>query len=667
MQKEPEFYHASAAQLSVFPRRNGLSRAARLCLNPLPSGSKKEQEENHENEPAGPRNQHCPRCVRHAGAAEAGATGASASAEAAGGAGAQTRGEARAEARAEGAGGGESLVARALRVQQGDAHHRGEEEARRRSGREAEGRGRSALHQRQRPRRSARLDAVQPAPIGKARRSCACLSRLEGRRRGEGRDLRLRQDDAAQVLPRPEEPQLGNRVPRAQPACRGRNPGHAEIANFLIEPRWLVPVEPAGSVLAEHAVAVRDGKIEAVLPAASAEARFGDYERVVLGEHALIPGLVNAHTHAAMTLMRGLADDLPLMSWLEEHIWPAEKRHVSPQFVHDGTLLACAEMLRGGITCFNDMYFFPEAALRAALAAGMRSAHGIIVIEFPSAYAADAADYLRKGLELRDRYGDEPLASFCLAPHAPYTVSDASFKKISTLAAELDLPVHVHLHESEHEIERSLAESGVRPLERLRAMNLLGPNLIAVHAVHLHEAEIALLARHGCSVAHCPSSNLKLASGFAPIAKLAQAGVNIALGTDGAASNNRLDMFQEMRTAALLAKAVAGDAQAMPAAAALNAATLGGARALGLADRIGSIAAGKAADLTAVAIRGPELAPCYDVLSHLVYSAGREHVTHVWVAGELRVRERELQNAAFARLDTRWALWQNSLGALAGH
>ena len=420
-------------------------------------------------------------------------------------------------------------------------------------------------------------------------------------------------------------------------------------------------------MLAEHAVAVRDGKIEAVLPAASAEARFGDYERVVLDEHALIPGLVNAHTHAAMTLMRGLADDLPLMRWLEEHIWPAEKRHVSPQFVHDGTLLACAEMLRGGITCFNDMYFFPEAALRAALAAGMRSAHGIIVIEFPSAYAADAADYLRKGLELRDRYGDEPLASFCLAPHAPYTVSDASFKKISTLAAELDLPVHVHLHETEHEIERSLADSGARPLERLRAMNLLGPNLIAVHAVHVNEAEIALLARHGCSVAHCPSSNLKLASGFAPIAKLAQAGVNIALGTDGAASNNRLDMFQEMRTAALLAKAVAGDAQAMPAAAALNAATLGGARALGLADRIGSIAAGKAADLTAVAIRGPELAPCYDVLSHLVYSAGREHVTHVWVAGELRVRERELQNAAFARLDTRWALWQNSLGALAGH
>ncbi|MFN2646529.1 MAG: TRZ/ATZ family hydrolase [Burkholderiales bacterium] len=456
-------------------------------------------------------------------------------------------------------------------------------------------------------------------------------------------------------------------MPRAQPARRGGNPRRAEIAKILIEPRWLVPVEPAGAVLSDHAVALRDGKIEAVLPAAAAEARFADYERVVLGEHVLVPGLVNAHTHAAMTLMRGLADDLPLMRWLEEHVWPAEKRHVSPQFVYDGTLLACAEMLRGGITCFNDMYFFPDAALRAALAAGMRSAHGIIVFEFPSAYAADAADYIRKGLEVRDRYGEESLASFCLAPHAPYTVSDASFKQVAVLAAELDLPVHVHVHETAHEVERSREEFGVRPLERLRAMKLLSPNLIAVHAVHLNDSDIELLALHGCSVVHCPSSNLKLASGFAPIAKLARAGVNIALGTDGAASNNRLDMFQEMRTAALLAKAVSGDAQALPAQASLHAATLGGARALGLDDRIGSIVPGKSADLTAVAMRGPELAPCYDVLSHLVYAAGREHVTHVWVAGELRVRERELENPAFARLDSRWTLWQNSLGALAGH
>ena len=453
----------------------------------------------------------------------------------------------------------------------------------------------------------------------------------------------------------------------AEPPGRGRNPGHPEIASsFTVLPRWLVPIEPAGHILTDHAVAVRDGEIEAVLPAAEARRRFRDYESVVLDEHILIPGLVNAHTHAAMTLMRGLADDLPLMRWLEEHIWPAEKRHVSAEFVRDGTLLACAEMLRGGITCFNDMYFFPDAALESALEAGIRSSHGIIVIEFPSTYAADAADYLRKGLELRDRYRDEALASFALAPHAPYTVSDASLRQIATLAAELDLPVHVHVHETEHEVQASLGEHGVRPLERLRRLNLVTPNLISVHSVHLTPEEIALLARHGCSVAHCPSSNLKLASGFAPIARLAAAGVNIALGTDGAASNNRLDMFEEMRLAALLAKAVAGDAQAMPAQAALRAATLGGAQALGLADRIGSITEGKAADLTAVALRGPGLAPCFDPVSHLVYAAGREHVTDVWVAGEARVREGKLLSEAFTRLENRLSLWQNALGSLAG-
>jgi 5-methylthioadenosine/S-adenosylhomocysteine deaminase len=456
-------------------------------------------------------------------------------------------------------------------------------------------------------------------------------------------------------------------MPRTQPPGRRRNPGHAEISSrFIAFPRWLVPIEPAGRVLTDHAVAVRDGKIEALLPAAEARQRFGGYEPVVLDQHILIPGLVNAHTHAAMTLMRGLADDLPLMRWLEEHIWPAEKRHVSAEFVRDGTLVACAEMLRGGITCFNDMYFFPDAAIESALVAGMRSSHGIIVIEFPSAYAADAADYLRKGLDLRDRYRDEPLASFTLAPHAPYTVSDASFRQIATLAAELDLPVHVHVHETEHEVQASVTEHAARPLERLRKLNLIAPNLIAVHAVHLTPEEIALLARHGCSVAHCPSSNLKLASGFAPIARLAAAGVNIALGTDGAASNNRLDLFEEMRLAALLAKAVAGDAQAMPAHAALRAATLGGAQALGLADRIGSISEGKAADLTAVALRGPELTPCFDAVSHLVYAAGREHVTHVWVAGEARVREGKLLGEAFSRLENRLSLWQNALGSLAG-
>jgi 5-methylthioadenosine/S-adenosylhomocysteine deaminase len=429
----------------------------------------------------------------------------------------------------------------------------------------------------------------------------------------------------------------------------------------LIRPRWIIPVEPAGVVLERHAVAVRDGRIDALLQVRDAERLYPGAAVIDLPQHVLIPGLVNAHTHAAMTLMRGLADDLPLMRWLQEHIWPAETRHVSPDFVRDGTLLACAEMLRGGVTCFNDMYFFPGAALEAAHASGMRAALGMIVIDFPSAYAADPDDYLAKGLELRDRHKDDPLVSFCLAPHAPYTVSDASFRKIATIAGELDVPVHVHLHETADELERSLAEHGVRPLERLRRLGLLGPSLISVHSVHVSPEEIELLARHGASIAHCPSSNLKLASGFAPIAAIAKAGVNIALGTDGAASNNRLDLFQEMRQAALLAKAVAGDVEAMPAHAALRAATLGGAQALGLAERIGTIAPGKRADLTAVRIAGPELLPCYDPASHLVYCAGREHVSHVWVDGTPRVVAGILQNVDISDLDTRAKLWQNSV------
>jgi len=433
------------------------------------------------------------------------------------------------------------------------------------------------------------------------------------------------------------------------------------MADQLIEARWIVPVEPAGAVFENHAIAVSGGRIEALLPAAQARSRFPRHEHLVLDKHVLIPGLVNAHTHAAMALMRGLADDLPLMAWLQEHVWPAEAKHVSPPFVRDGTLLACAEMLRGGITCFNDMYYFPEASIEAALEAGMRSVHGLIVIEFPSAYASDAADYLRKGLALRDRHRETPLVSFTLAPHAPYTVSDDTFRRVALLAAELDLPVHIHVHETKDEIERSLGEHGLRPLERLGRLGLLGPGLIAVHAVHLSPEEREALARHGSSVAHCPSSNLKLASGFAPVAELLRLGVNVALGTDGAASNNRLDMFQEMRIAALLAKAVAQDAQAMPAHAALQAATLGGARALGLSGDIGSLLPGKAADLVAVRMDVPELAPCYDPVSHLVYSAGREHVSHVWVDGNVRVFEGKFRNSWASGLESRWELWQNAL------
>ncbi|HST00798.1 MAG TPA: amidohydrolase family protein, partial [Usitatibacter sp.] len=326
-----------------------------------------------------------------------------------------------------------------------------------------------------------------------------------------------------------------------------------QAIDTLILAGHVVPVEPAG-VLADHAVAISQGRIEAVLPSALALSRFDAKEVVRLPGHALVPGFVNLHCHAAMALMRGFADDMPLMSWLQDHIWPAEGKHVSDAFVHDGSLLAMAEMLRAGVTCVNDMYFFPEATARAALRAGMRTALGVIALEFPSAYAPDAHGYLQKGLAVRDSYRGEPLLSFCLAPHAPYTVGDETMKRIAVLAEELDLPIHCHVHETATEVSQGTAQHGMRPFERLRRLGVVGPRLIAVHAVHLDEHELDVMAREGVSVAHCPSSNLKLASGIAPVAEMRARGIRVGLGTDGAASNNRLDVMTEMRTAALLAK-----------------------------------------------------------------------------------------------------------------
>ncbi len=414
-------------------------------------------------------------------------------------------------------------------------------------------------------------------------------------------------------------------------------------------------------MLNDHAVAVQAGRIVAVLPTAQALDRYDARAIVRLDRHVLIPGLVNLHCHAAMSLMRGLADDMPLMTWLQDHVWPAEARHVGVEFVHDGSLLAMAEMLRAGTTCVNDMYFFPDATARAALRAGMRACLGVIALEFPSGYAADAAGYLQKGLATRDAYLGESILTFCLAPHAPYTVGDETLKRIAVLAEELDVPIHCHVHETRAETDEGISAHGVRPFERLRRLGVVGPRLIAVHAVHMEDAELDVMAREGVTVAHCPSSNLKLASGIARIAAMRARGIRVGMGTDGAASNNRLDMFTEMRTAALLAKAASGDARVVSAAEALEMATLEGARALGLEDEIGSIAPGKAADLAAVELSSLETLPCYDPVSHLVYAAGREHVTHVWVAGKARVAERRLVDLDEQDLQDKARWWQRRL------
>lgn len=431
--------------------------------------------------------------------------------------------------------------------------------------------------------------------------------------------------------------------------------------DLLIRPEWIIPIEPAGVTLSGHALAVSDGRIVALLPITEAVQRFRPRQTLDLPGQVVLPGLINLHTHAAMSLLRGYADDLPLMRWLSERIWPAESRHAGPDFVHAGSLLACAEMLRGGITTFNDMYFFPEATATAAKRLGMRAVLGIIAIEFPTRYAADADDYLAKGLAIRDELGGDPLLGFCLAPHAPYTVADKTFRKIATLAAQLELPVHMHVHETRHEIEESLKQHGVRPIERLRRLGLLGPQLVAVHAVHLDAAEIELLAHEGCHLAHCPTSNMKLGSGIPPMAAIQSRGMNFGLGTDGAASNNRLDLFQEMRHAALLAKGASQNAEALDAHAALFAATLGGARALGLDARIGSLLPGKAADLCAVRLDEWLLQPSFDPASHLVYVSGREQVTHTWVAGTLVMNDGVPVKIGISELLDLAGLWHTRL------
>ena len=429
----------------------------------------------------------------------------------------------------------------------------------------------------------------------------------------------------------------------------------------LIDARWIIPVEPPHQTLPQHSVAITGGQITAILPTPEAHARFTAKNHYQLKDHALIPGLINLHTHAAMTLLRGLADDLPLMEWLKGHIWPAEFSHVSTEFVHDGTLLACAEMLKGGVTCFNDMYFFPEAAAEAALESRMRAAIGLITIDFPTTYASDADDYLNKGLAMRDRYRGESLLSFCMAPHAPYTNSDQTLSKVLTYAEQLDLPIHIHLHETLDEIQQSLNQHRQRPIQRLHNIGLLGPNLLAVHAVHVTTEELALLAKQGCHVAHCPTSNLKLASGIAPVAEMLEQGINVGIGTDGAASNNRLDMFAEMRLAALLAKGISGKADILPAHQALQIATLNAAKALGIDAITGSLKPGKAADITAVDLSALGTSPCYDAASHLVYAAGREQVSHVWVNGELLLNEGKLVALDSQELKAKAAYWQGRI------
>jgi len=410
----------------------------------------------------------------------------------------------------------------------------------------------------------------------------------------------------------------------------------------LIEAGWIIPVEPANTVFTDYAIAIDKGRIVEILAAPDAAIKYKGNQHHRYPGHVLLPGFVNTHTHASMSLLRGLADDMPLMQWLQEHIWPAESQHVNEEFVHDGTRLAMAEMLRCGTTCFNDMYFFPDVTARLAREAGMRATVGLIVLDFPTIWASHADEYIEKGLAVNDHYRDDTLVTTAFAPHAPYTVSDGTLLHVQTLVNELEIPIHIHLHETADEIQQSIEQYGVRPIQRLSELGLLTPNLVAVHMTQLLDEEIETIAENAVNVVHCPESNLKLASGFCPLSRLTQAGINVALGTDGAASNNDLDMLSEMRTAALLAKTVANDARALDAMKAIELATLNGARALGLDAEIGSLVAGKSADMIAIDLASIETQPVYHPESHIVYASSRDKVTDVWINGEHLLNQREL-------------------------
>lgn len=426
--------------------------------------------------------------------------------------------------------------------------------------------------------------------------------------------------------------------------------------DLLLLPEWIVPVEPAGVVLREHALGIRDGRIALLAPRELALA-IPATERRELPGMLLAPGLVNAHGHAAMSLFRGLADDLPLMTWLQDHIWPAEASWVSEDFVRDGTELALAEQVKGGITAFSDMYFFPQVASEVAHRAGVRAQITIPVLNFPVPGAHDTDEALRRGLELFNDLRLHPRIRVAFGPHAPYTVSDDRLERVRVLAEQLDAGIHMHVHETAFEVQQALEQNGERPLARLARLGLLGPRFQAVHMTQIDDADLELLVQYNASVIHCPESNLKLASGFCPVESLWQAGVNVAIGTDGAASNNDLDLLGETRTAALLAKAVAGSATALDAHRALRMATLNGARALGIADQCGSMEIGKSADLVAFDLSGLAQQPVYDPVSQLIYASSRDCVKHVWVGGKALLADGRLTRFDEAELGAKARAW----------
>lgn len=440
-------------------------------------------------------------------------------------------------------------------------------------------------------------------------------------------------------------------------------------ADQLLFPEWLLTLNTQapdqGTLpLENQALVLGDGKIIDQLPQDQALQAYPHLQPLKLEQQLLMPGLHNMHGHAAMTLFRGLADDLPLKTWLEEHIWPAEAKHVGEAFVAAGTRLAIAEMLLNGTTCFSDMYFFPETVAAVASELGIRSQICAPIIDFPNPWSTNPDEALEKTVQLHKQYQSSDLVHLAWGPHAPYTVSDATLKKIQVKNRELQLRVQMHVHETAFEVEQAKKDNGIRPLQRLDELGLLDENFQAVHLTQVDATEIELLATRGCQVVHCPQSNLKLASGFSPVEALRQAGVKLCLGTDGAASNNDLDLWAELQTAALLAKAVHQDAAALPATAALQLVTVNAGQALVKQPYTGQLRSGFAADLCSLKLKGVDCWPLHQLSSQLVYGRMGDKVANVWVAGQLKVQEGRLLNLNLKALEEDAQVWRNRIQAM---
>ncbi|MDC0127282.1 TRZ/ATZ family hydrolase [Methylophilaceae bacterium] len=439
-----------------------------------------------------------------------------------------------------------------------------------------------------------------------------------------------------------------------------KNPNKKNVS-AIISASWIFTSGPEDQLLSDYAVVIENDKI---IDLVSQKKVFDEYEannNYQLNNHILIPGLINAHTHSAMSLFKGFADDLPLQDWLNNHIWPAEKEFVNSSFVKDGSILALSEMIKSGVTTFNDMYFFPDATAEAAKELEVRGNIGLVVLDFPTNYATDPEDYLVKGFEFRDKWRNEELITTSIAPHAPYSVSDEAFSLINTYSEELGINIHTHLHETQWEIEDSIDKYGITPIQRLNNLGIIGPSLVAAHCVHLNDQDMAILAKNKVNIVHNPSSNMKLGSGIADVAKMLKQNLNVSLGTDSSASNNRLDIMEEMRLAALISKGSSMLPESIPAKEAIKMATINGAKALGLDSEIGSIEKNKKADLVAIDLSTIENQPLYDPLTTFVYSSSRSDVSYVWINGKIKLMDKKLINMDEERIIQLAKKWQRKL------